>query len=292
MKRLCPVAVLSLALFTLAQAQTQKQIPQAPKGFDVRRDKIDRGKVETLEYDSKTVGEKRKVVVYTPPGYSKDNKYPVFYLLHGAGGNEGNWTKAGKADVILDNLYADKKLVPMIVVMPNGSVPGKGGKDGKGGKGGKGKGLGAGFENELLNDVIPFVESRYPILADREHRAIAGLSMGGGQALTIGLKHQDKFAWVGGFSSALIYGSPAKQIANPEAARKDLCLLWVSCGDQDTLLKANQGLHTTLEDMKVPHVWHLEPGAHTFQVWKNDLYLISQLLFREKKKAEVEVDKK
>ena len=94
--------------------------PPAPSGFDVRREGIERGKVEVAEYDSKTVGVKRKMMVYTPPGYSKDKKYPVLYLLHGIGDTEMGWTRTGKADVILDNLYADKKAVPMIVVMPYG----------------------------------------------------------------------------------------------------------------------------------------------------------------------------
>ncbi len=163
-----------LSVPILVGAQTQ-EVPKAPKGFDVKRDKIERGKVETLDYDSKTIGAKRKVVVYTPPGYVKDTKYPVFYLLHGKGGNEANWTKAGSANVILDNLYADKKLVPMIVVMPNGELP-----PAAGGK----KDFTTGFENELLKDVMPLIESRYAVLADPEHRALAGLSMGGGAIAT------------------------------------------------------------------------------------------------------------
>src|SRR5262249_59280083 len=101
--------------------QDQAQgIPLAPTGFDAKRDGIDRGKLETVEYDSTTVGVKRKAQVYTPPGYSKDQEYPVLYLLHGIGGDENEWTRGGTADVVLDNLYADKKLVPMIVVLPNG----------------------------------------------------------------------------------------------------------------------------------------------------------------------------
>src|SRR4051794_2212614 len=106
--RLVGSAFLFLALTCLVQAQTP-EIPKAPQGFDARRDNIERGKVETVEYDSKTVGDKRKLVVYTPPGYAKDTQYPVFYLLHGKGGNESSWSKAGLAAVILDNLYADKK---------------------------------------------------------------------------------------------------------------------------------------------------------------------------------------
>jgi enterochelin esterase-like enzyme len=261
---------LFLLLSALAEAQTQPAFPAAPKGFDVKRADIERGKLETVEYESKTVGAKRKLVVYLPPGYSKDNKYPVFYLLHGKGGNEANWTKIGRADVILDNLYADKKLVPMLVVMPNGTVA----------SAVKTKDFISGFENELLKDVIPTVESRYSVRTDRESRAVAGLSMGGGQALRVGLKHVDKFAWIGGFSSA-IFGKA--NVQDPAEASKQLRLLWVSCGDTDTLMKMNKSFRASLEEQKVPHIWHVDSGGHTFPVWRNDLYLFSQLLFRDKK---------
>jgi enterochelin esterase-like enzyme len=267
-------AFLFLSAATWAEPQTP--LPPAPRGFDVRRDKIERGKIETVEYESKTVGAKRKMVICTPPGYSKDAKYPVFYLLHGAGDDETGWQKKGSADVILDNLYADKKLVPMIVVMPNGFARPAGDKGGKGGI--------SAFEDDLLKDLIPYVESHYPVQADREHRAIAGLSMGGGQALRIGLKHLDKFAWVGGFSSAL-FGKQADLVADPADASKKLRLLWVSCGDQDRLLDASKSFHAALEEKKVPHVWHVDAGGHTWPVWKNDLYLVSQLLFQDKKDA-------
>ena len=128
-------------------------LPTPPKGFDVCREGIERGKVETVEYDSKAAGRKRKMCVYTPPGFSEDRKYPVLYLLHGALGDETSWVKDGAADAILDNLYADKKPVPMIVVMPNGNLP-----------------IDA-LETDLLDDVIPFVEKHFLVKADREHRA-------------------------------------------------------------------------------------------------------------------------
>src|SRR5262245_11343505 len=267
------VGLLGISALLFLAALAAAQLPPAPKGFDVRRDKIERGKVETVEYESKTVGAKRKLVVYTPPGYSKDMKYPVFYLLHGAGDDETGWQKKGSAPVILDNLYADKKLVPMIVVMPNGFArkPGE-----KGGKGQPNP-----FEDDLLKDIIPHVESHYPVLADREHRAIAGLSMGGGQALRIGLKHLDRFAWVGGLSSAL-FGKGGGPVTDAAEASKKLRLLWVSCGDKDKLMKGSEAFHATLEQQKVPHVWHVDSGGHTWPVWKNDLYLFAQRLFREK----------
>ncbi|MCI0464610.1 MAG: hypothetical protein L0Z62_47395 [Gemmataceae bacterium] len=259
-------------------AQQPPKIANAPKGFDARREGIPRGKLETVEYDSQTTKSKRKLVVYLPPGYSKDTKYPVFYLLHGKGGNETNWSsaKGGKAAIILDNLHADKKVVPMLVVMPNGTV-----STGDKGKGkGKGFDFTSGFQNDLFKDIIPTVEARYPVKADREGRAIAGLSMGGGQALRVGLTNLDKFAWVGGFSSA-IFGAQGALVTNAADPSKKARLIWVSCGDADSLLKGSQALHEALEAKKVAHIWHLEPGAHTFSVWRNDLYLFAQLLFRD-----------
>jgi enterochelin esterase-like enzyme len=263
--------------------------PAAPAGFDVARTTIQHGAVETLEYDSKSAGMKRKLVVYLPPGYSKGTTYPVFYLLHGAGGNETSWQTQGKTDVILDNLYADKKLAPMIVVMPNGipqaaaspeaaqaPAPAGAGR----GRGGNFQVSNALFEADLLKDIIPFIDSRYPTKADREHRAVAGLSLGGGQSFTTGLKSLDTFAWVGGFSSAILGVQPAALAANPENLRKQLKLLWVSCGSEDTLFGASQNLHRALKEGNVPHIWHVEPGAHVWPVWKNDLYLLSQLLFK------------
>jgi enterochelin esterase-like enzyme len=259
-----------LLLSALTQAEPPTPLPPAPKGFDVRRDTIERGKLETVEYDSKTVGAKRKMVIYTPPGYSKDTKYPVLYLLHGAGDDETGWQKKGSADVILDNLYADKKLLPIIVVMPNGfaRAPGSQGRN-------------TAFEDDLLKDIIPYVESHYPVRSDSEHRALAGLSMGGGQSLRIGLKHLDVFAWIGAFSSGG-GGSFGNLITDPAAASKQLRLLWVSCGDKDGLMKTSQSFHASLDEKKVPHIWHIDSGGHQWPVWKNDLYLLSQMLFRHK----------
>ena len=152
-------------------------------------------------------------------------------------------------------------------------------------QGGRRRGLGdfvSGFENDLLKDVIPYVESHYPVQTDREHRAIAGLSMGGGQALTIGLRHLDQFAYVGGFSSAL-FGNTSALVSDPAAASKQLRLLWLSCGDEDRLMDASKTFHASLEQKKVPHLWHVDSGAHAWPVWKNDLYLLSQRLFRDDK---------
>ncbi len=144
---------------------------------------------------------------------------------------------------------------------------------------GRGPGTNSAFENDMLKDIIPYVEAHYPVKADAEHRAIAGLSMGGGQALTIGLKHLDTFAWVGGFSSAL-FGT--RLSSAPADAGKKLRLLWLSCGDTDRLMDASKTFHTSLEEKKVAHIWHIDSGGHTWPVWKNDLYLLAPMLFRDK----------
>jgi enterochelin esterase-like enzyme len=149
---------------------------EPPAGFDRQRDDIPHGKIETIEYDSKTVGTTRKMLVYTPPGYTSDKKYPVLYLLHGIGGDETEWKRLAKPDVLLDNLIADGKAVPMIIVMPNGRAQKN---DRAEGDVFKSAPAFAAFEQDLLKDVIPTIESRYSVQSDREHRALAGLSMGG-----------------------------------------------------------------------------------------------------------------
>ncbi|MCH5719441.1 alpha/beta hydrolase [Niabella hibiscisoli] len=252
--------------------------PASP-GFDVVRATTAKGKVETIAYPSKTVGVDRKVTIYTPPGFSKTKKYPVLYLLHGIGGDEFEWLNGGTPQVILDNLIADGKTVPMIVVMPNGRAM----KDDRAGgnvmESAKVQAF-ATFERDLIDDLIPFIEKNYPVLADREHRAIAGLSMGGGQSLNFGLGNLEKFAWVGGFSSAPNTKPAAELLPDPEKAKKQLKLLFISCGASDGLIGFSKRTHDYLEEKNVPHIYFIEPGNHDFKHWKNGLYMYSQLLFK------------
>ncbi len=276
-------ALAAVAAFSIPSASRadEPKLEAAPKGFDSQREKIDHGKIETVEYDSKATGDKRKMVVYTPPGYSKDNKYPVLYLLHGAGDNETGWQKKGSADAILDNLYADKKIVPMIVVMPNGFAR-PAGAPAAGGPGGAGRN--SAFEDDLLNNIIPYVESHYSVAADRDHRALAGLSMGAGQTMRIGLKHLDQFGWIAAFSGAAGRGGSFDALIPDPAALGKLHLFWISSGDKDTFASGStKSLHEFLDEKKVAHVYHVDSGAHEWPVWKNDLYLISQMLFVDKK---------
>ena len=261
--------------------------PDAPEDFDKPRERIEHGRVERVDYESRTIGAKRWMQVYTPPGYSKDRKYPVLYLLHGIGGNEREeWVKGGVPHVILDNLIADKKIPPMIVVLPNGnattnkpapSAPGEGGRRGFGDLTGWGKP----FENDLIKDIIPFIEANYSVKADRENRALAGLSMGGGQSLNIGLANLDIFAWIGGFSSAPNTRPAGELVPEPEKATKQLKLLYLSCGNKDGLIRVSQDFHAYLEEKNVPHIWHVDEHAHDFQHWKKGLYNFSQLIFKQ-----------
>jgi len=251
--------------------------PDPPAGFDKKREGIARGSLEMIEYESKTVGTKRKMQVYTPPGYSKDKKYPVLYLLHGIGGDETEWERLCTPDIILDNLLTEQKVVPMIVVMPNGRAQ----------KNDRAEGdvfssapAFANFERDLLDDVIPAIESRYSVQTDREHRSLAGLSMGGGQSLNFGLAHLDTFAWVGGFSSAPNTKPPEELVPDPAAATRQLKLLWLGCGNKDGLIRISQGIHVYLKERGVPHVWHVDGNGHDATEWKNNLYLFVQRIFR------------
>ena len=251
--------------------------PNPPEGFDKAREGIDHGKVETVEYDSKSVGNKRKAVVYTPPGYSDDQKYPVLYLLHGIGGDENEWRRGGHPEIILDNLIAEKKAVPMIIVMPNGRAQ----PDDRPGTNAMATAPAFGkFDKDLLGDLIPFIESKYSVKKDREDRALAGLSMGGGQSLNFGLANLDTFAWVGGFSSAPNTRPAAELVPDPEKAKRQLKLLWISCGNKDGLIRISQGAHAYLKEKGVPHICHVDEHAHDFQHWKKALYNFSQLIFK------------
>jgi enterochelin esterase-like enzyme len=167
----------------------------------------------------------------------------------------------------------------MIVVMPNGRASKDDSARGNTMSAEKVAGF-ATFEKDLLNDLIPFIEKKYPVLKDQEHRAIAGLSMGGGQSLNFGLGNLDKFAWVGGFSSAPNTKTPEQLVPDPEEAKKKLKLLWISCGDADGLITYSKRTHDYLNENSVPHIYYIEPGVHDFKVWKNSLYMFSQLIFK------------
>jgi enterochelin esterase-like enzyme len=277
MKKVIPA--LAAVLLIHFSVPAQEIIMPMPQGFDTPRDSIAHGNLDTLIYASKTVDTLRRVLIYTPPGYSKKKKYPVFYLLHGIGGDEKEWLRGGNPQVVLDNLYALSKIEPMIVVMPNGRAMKNDRAEGNIMASDKVQAF-ANFEKDLLNDLIPFVEKKYSVYTDREHRAIAGLSMGGGQSLNFGLGNLDKFAWIGGFSSAPNTKAPQELVPDAAAAREKIKLLFISCGASDRLISFSKRTHDYLQQINVPHIYFIEPGVHDFKVWKNGLYMFSQLIFK------------
>ena len=274
--------VILLCIWTcvLSQSNAQQRNFGVDSEFDQIRADIPHGKIDTLNYNSSTVGTERTTLAYMPPGYSAEKNYPVLYLLHGIGGDEFEWLKNGHPEVILDNLYADGKVEPMIVVLPNGRAMKDDRATGNIYSADKVEAF-ANFENDLLNDLIPFIENKYPVIADREHRAIAGLSMGGGQSLNFGLGNLDVFAWVGGFSSAPNTKQPQELIPNPEVAKEKLKLLFISCGDKDGLINFSKRTHDYLTENNIAHYYYVIPeGQHDFKVWKDSLYNFAQLLFK------------
>jgi enterochelin esterase-like enzyme len=250
-----------------------RAVAAPPAGFDAARPGVAQGAVTEFTYHSAVTGRQRNAKVYLPPGYDPQRRYPVLYLLHGIGGNEHEWHWYVRAPAVLDNLMADGKVAPMIVVMPNGRAladdrappPERTFTQ----ENASGFAL---FEQDLLASLIPAVERRYPVMAGREQRAIAGLSMGGGQALNFGLGHPDTFGWVAGFSAAP--NTHPARIAAP--AR----LLYLSCGNKDGLINVSQGLHRRLRQQGVPHVWHVDDYGHSRESWAENLYHFAQLLFR------------
>ena len=263
------------------QADDVRAFPQPPAGFDQPKAGIAHGRVELFEYDSNVTGARRKASIYLPAGYSAERKYPVLYLLHGIAGNHDEWRGYIHADTILDNVIAEGKAAPMIVVMPNGRalhddrpppqdkmftpevIAGF-----------------AHFERDLLDCLIPAIQAKYSTDTDRDHRAIAGLSMGGGQALNYGLGHLDTFAWVGGFSSAPTRRPLNELIPNPDALNQQLKLLYVSCGNKDGFFSGPQHLHEYLKEHHVAHIWNVDDFGHDAPTWADNLYYFSQQLFR------------
>lgn len=268
---------LILSILTAFNAYASDNL--APKGFDVYNPDISHGAIDTIIYFSKSVGVDRQALLYTPPGFQPKKRYPVLYLLHGIGGDEFEWYQHGHPEIILDNLYAQGKLEPMLVVLPNGRAMRNDRAEGNLFDSLKIKAF-ADFEYDLLKDLIPYIESNFKVYQDAAHRAIAGLSMGGGQSLNIGLKNLETFQWIGGFSSAPNTLAPEVLISDPKVTSDMLKLLWISCGDEDGLMPFSQRTHEYLFQNDVPHVFYVEPGGHDFKVWKNDLFMFTQMLFK------------
>src|ERR1017187_1640657 len=257
-----------------------RAFPDAPAGFDKSPTNGLAGRTEVFEYDSTVTGTRRKAVVYLPPHYSSDRKYPVLYLLHGIGGNEWEWKGYVHADAVIDNLIAADKAVPMIIVMPNGRaladdrVPAADKIYSPENAGGFAK-----FDRDLLDCLIPAIQAKYSASTNRGDRALAGLSMGGGQSLNFGLKHLDTFAWIGGFSSAPNTKPPAELVPHPAAAREQLRLLYLSCGNKDGLINVSQGVHAYLKQHNVTHIWNVDDHGHDAGTWGSNLHHFAQRIF-------------
>jgi len=258
-----------------------------PEAWDPRR--VPHGTIHEHWYDSRSLGMLRSVHVYTPPGYERDRaSYPVLYLLHGSGGTDGSWTSDGLANIILDNLIADGKARPMIVVMPFGHAE---------------PGMRAGstptfvrrdlnaFSRDLLEDVLPLVERTYRISAQADRRAIAGFSMGGNQARQIGLARLDLFHAIATFSGTVgvrsgsvtaeaIEETFAEALADPIATNSSLRLLWAAVGrDETNLLAQHRLLVDVLDRHQIRHTFVTIPGGHTWHVWRRNLRDVLPLLF-------------
>ena len=277
--------LLTAALLAAPISSTTAQEAATPSYLEIRD--VAHGEVQTWSYVSSSIDRERDVVVYLPPGYdASDRSYPVLYLLHGAGGDERTWIDRQQANVILDNLIADGKVEPFIVVMPYGYTTRL--EEGQRRRGAADyKTDMEEFAVDFISDLIPQVESRYRVLADREHRAIAGLSMGGGQALAIGLTHPELFNAVAGFSSAMqIANNPdwggvdmPAVLANADKINEHLDLLWIGCGTEDTLFNVNKAFSEQLTEHGVEHTFRVTLGGHTAEVWSRYLHEIAPQLF-------------
>jgi enterochelin esterase-like enzyme len=247
---------------------------------------VPHGELRVRTYESKATGTPRRALVYTPPGYDLDaaKRYPVLYLQHGSGESERSWSQQGHATSILDNLIADKAAEEMIVVMEQGYATKAGAAPGANARGNEA------FEDLVVNDLIPMIDAAYRTKADRESRAIAGLSMGGGQAIRIGLGHPELFASVAALSGGAAGGPNTvgrpegltKAIADPVAFNAKMKLLWIGCGQQDGGYVRMKEAHQALETAGVAHTWFETAGGHEWGVWRQSLRDLAQRLFKAK----------
>ena len=250
---------------------------------------VPHGSVASISYYSSALKKWRRMHVYTPPGYELgQGKYPILYLLHGAGDSDDSWTSAGRAGFILDNLIAAKKAKPMVIIMPAGHT-----SQNSAGIAGPPAAQDE-FSQEFMTDIMPYAETHYRVIADRQHRAIAGLSMGGSQTLNIAIPHLDKFAYIGVYSSGLIAGLLGSQAQAPgasweqlhqseldnAAAKKGLKLVWFSTGSDDRLITTSRSTVDLLKKHGFNAVFKESPGGHTWINWRNYLNEFAPQLFQ------------
>jgi enterochelin esterase-like enzyme len=268
------VALLAAAAFSMpaVAAAAESNLPVPPQGFDARSTAIPHGKVEqSLSYPTRMYN-MQKVTIYTPPGYSTAQKYPVLYLHHGIGGDEISWigkgSNEGNADNVMDYLYSKSLAKPMIVVMPDGNT--NGASDGF-----------AAHGDVLINDLIPWVEKTYSAATDADSRAISGLSMGGGQTFNFGFPNIDKFHYIGPYSAAPNTQNPQQTIKDVNALKQTVKLIFIACGTADGLINNSQKYVDFLTTNNVPHLWQKEQGGgHDKTVWNRSLYNFAQRIFQ------------
>jgi enterochelin esterase-like enzyme len=260
------------------------QIPGTPANPWDWQD-VPHGTVHQHGYRSLALDRPRELWVYTPPGYEQSvvanpaTRYPLLVLQHGSGDNYQTWVVHGKAHWILDNLIAAKRAKPMIVVMLDGHPLGMVSRDSAPQR--RGAAMDA-FRRELFDDALPLVDSLYRVEPDSAHRAIAGLSMGGGQSLSVGLTNLDRFAWVGAFSAAPPAAESLQPIlADPAGSNAKLKLLWIGCGQDDFLRSRNEELVGSLKEKGVQHEWHLTAGDHSWPIWRGYLAEFAPKLFQD-----------
>jgi enterochelin esterase family protein len=279
----------------------QVEVPSDPPRFDQVRN-VPHGTVSIVTYSSGEL--QRGAYIYLPPDYAASNKkYPVLYLFHGGGGWEGDWTIQGRTEVILDNLIADKKAVPMIVVMPNNvaTAPARGTYAPQN-QPQEANGSYDAMRKDLFGALMPYVEKNYRVIANRENRAMAGLSAGGGTTLNVGLNAMDKFAWIGEFSTGLFGGAgpvggagagggagyapyePMKVFpqfySKPEESNKELKLFYMSVGTLDPRLPFQQKARDDFQAKGIHLVFQTYEGAHVWKVWRHSLADFAPRLFR------------
>jgi enterochelin esterase family protein len=270
--------------YNLIFSESQAHVP-GPASLPWEINDVPRGELHYHFYRSGIAGDERKFIVYTPPGYdaAARKKYPALYLLGGYSDDTDSWILAGRANVMLDNLLARGQCQPMVVVLPSGygtmeMITGYPRRLGDADLNRRNLEL---FRETLLREVIPQTEKEYRVATDQGHRAIAGLSMGGTESLCVGLNAPERFGWIGAFSAG---GVGTNLAAVSEKAARQMRLVWMSCGTNDSLWKTNRYLSDWLTSKGVRHTWVETAGAHTYQVWRRDFAEFAPQLFQEKRK--------
>lgn len=282
----------SQTYFGWAKQTSGLEVPDPALDFYNVKD-VPHGELRVLVYRSKTTAQHREAYVYTPPGYDTNTKrrYPVLYLQHGSGEDQTSWSRQGKVTAIMDNLIAERKALPMLVVMEQGYAT-QAGAAPAGRRGGGGERQGDAFQDVVLRDLIPTIDANYRTLPDRRHRAIAGLSMGAGQAVRIGFGNRDRFASVGAFSGGAGGGRAGVAfdrqtayngvMADAAVFNRNFDLFWIGFGDLEGGYANGKNLHKTLEAAGIEHVWFETVGSHEWQVWRKSLHDFAPRLFRER----------